>query len=212
MIRSPFPEYVGFAVRTKDGAAGFSLDPAEARLLSPRMVPKRRDEFVLGRAAAHAALNQLGFSAPPPVLQGPLHEPLWPQGYVGSITHTAGIAVCAVCSRRHAAGIGIDLESVLERFDQDIALAICTDDERRWVGPDALRLIRVFSAKEAVFKAFFPQVGMRLEFMDVQLVWRDNAFSGRFIKDVSPDTFCFEFEIGSLSLDGLVLSSLLLSP
>jgi len=206
MIRSPFQGYVGFAVRTKHGAAGFSLDPAEARLLSPRMALKRRDEFVLGRAAAHAALKQLGFSPPPPILQGPLYEPLWPEGYVGSITHTAGIAVCAVCSRDHAAGIGIDLESIPERFDQEFSQVVGMDEERAWVGQDALRLVRLFSAKETAFKAFFPQIGVYLDFMDAGLTWHGQGFRGRLMRPIGPYPPDFEFLVGSIVINTLVFS------
>jgi len=212
MINSPFPGYVGFAVRTKHGAAGFSLDPAEARLLSPRMALKRREEFVIGRAAAHAALKQLGFSPPPPILQGPLHEPLWPEGYIGSITHTAGIAACAVCSRDHAAGIGIDLENIPEQFDQDLSQIVSTDDERAWVGRDALRLIRLFSAKEAAFKGFFPQTGAYHDFMDAFLTWQGQGFCGRLLRSIGPYPPDFEFLVGSIVINTLVFSFMSLPP
>ena len=212
MITSPFASCVGFAARTIDSASDFTLDPAEARLLSPRMVHKRRDEFILGRAAAQAALMQLGICPPPPILQGPLHEPLWPEGYIGSITHTDGIAVCAVCSRDHAAGIGIDLEIIPEQFDQDLSQVVGMDDERAWVGRDALRFIRLFSAKEAAFKGFFPQVGAYLDFMDAGLTWQGQAFRGRLMRPIGPYPTDFEFLVGSIMIHTLVFSFMSLPP
>lgn len=212
MIASPFPGYVGFAARTKDSASDYSLDPAEARLLSPRMMPRRRDEFILGRAAAHGALMQIGISPPPAILQGPLHEPVWPQGYVGSITHTEGIAVCAVCSQDHAAGIGIDLERIPERFDQDFCQIVGTQDERAWVGGDALRLIRIFSAKEAAFKGFFPQAGAYLDFMDAGLSWNNQGFQGRLMRPIGPYPQGFEFLVGSIVISTMIFSFMSLPP
>jgi len=197
---------VGFAVRTRDAVADLSLDPAETRLLTPRMELKRREEFVLGRAAAHAALMQLGFNPPPPILQGPWREPIWPEGYIGSITHTEGIAVCAVCSRDHAAGIGIDLESIPERFDQEFCQVVGTKEERAWVDRDVLRLIRLFSAKEAAFKGFFPQTGAYLDFMDAVLTWQGQGFLGRLLRPIGLFPPDFEFLVGSMVIDTLVFS------
>lgn len=212
MIASPFPGCVGFAVVTKDCASGFSLDPTEARILSPRAALKRREEFVLGRAAAHAALKQIGFSTPPPILQGPQREPLWPAGHVGSITHTDGIAACAVCSQDHAAGIGIDLEIIPDRFDQDLCLVVGARDERAWVGGDTLRMARLFSAKEAVFKAMFPLAGVFLDFMDAGLIWHDQGFRGRLMRPIGPYPQGFEFPVGSIVMDTLIFSYMSLPP
>jgi len=212
MIASPFPECVGFAARTKGSASDFCLDPAEARLLRPQMAPKRRDEFILGRAAAHGALMQIGFSPPPAILQGLMREPLWPHGSVGSITHTEGIAVCAVCSQDHAAGIGIDLELIPERFDQDFCQVVGTEDERAWVGGDALRLIRLFSAKEAAFKGFFPQAGVYLDFMDAGLSWNNQGFRGRLMRPIGPYPQGFEFLVGSIVINTMIFSFMSLPP
>jgi len=212
MIESPFPGYVGFAVRTRESADGYRLDPAEARLVSPRMAHKRREEFVLGRAAAHAAFACLGVNPSPPILQGPMREPLWPEGYIGSITHTDGIAACAVCSRRHAAGIGIDLERVPQGFDQDLCEVVATDDERAWIDRDALRLIRLFSAKEAVFKGFFPQTGAHHDFLDTALTWQGQGFRGRLRRSIGAYPPGFEYLVGSMVIRRLVFSFMSLPP
>jgi hypothetical protein len=51
---------------------------AEAELLSPKTVSKRREEFAAGRTCARAALAMLGL-APNVVLRGLKREPLWPE-------------------------------------------------------------------------------------------------------------------------------------
>ena len=97
--------------------------------------------------------------------------PVWPPGVVGSISHKRDLCVVAVAPAQGRRGLGLDIEpdqparSGLERI-------VCRDDERRWVdaeGPEAAgrRCRVVFSAKEAVYKACFPELRERWSFQDV---------------------------------------------
>ena len=217
MMRSPFPPYVGFAVKTLDDLDGYCLSPEEAALLNPRAGKKRRDEFALGRAACLSALQQVGFRTPPPVLKGPRNEPLWPFGYVGAITHAAEIAVCAVCPAHKARGIGVDLEDIKVDVSEDVYHLVCTEEELAWVEEDRgscpVRFNRVFSAKEAAFKAFFTRAQVYLNFMDATLVWDEEKelFQGVLLQSAG-DAYSegYRFEVGSKLVQGLVFSFILL--
>ena len=72
-------------------------------------VEVRRREFVTARRCAREALAKLGH-APVPIRSGPMREPQWPAGMVGSITHTIGFRAAAIAPRGVLASVGIDTE------------------------------------------------------------------------------------------------------
>lgn len=154
----------------------------EERPLFSRAVPKRQLEFAAGRACAAVSLNALGLNGNF-VSIGENRMPVWPDGVVGSISHDSKLA-CAVVGRSDIwLGLGIDMETP-RRLAPSSAAVVCRDDERDqlglWpTGVDGLGL--VFSAKESVFKCYYPLEHMFLDFQDVALDWaRDAADRGRF--------------------------------
>ncbi len=107
-----------------------------------------------------------------PVLRGDHREPLWPPGVVGSITHTAGYAVAAVALAEAFGGIGVDLER--RRPMTDVKDQIVFGEERSSLEglaePELSdRIVAMFSAKESVYKAFFPRIGAFFGFDAVSL-------------------------------------------
>lgn len=133
----------------------------EADLLGPGATDRRRRAFTLGRAAARRALHKLGRGSPP-ILQGPAREPLWPDGVIGSITHTDGVALAAVAAADRYGGIGLDLEH-RGRWFPEMEAQVAFGEELRWLqslAPDAraAATVELFSAKESVYKAFFPRI------------------------------------------------------
>jgi len=217
MVTSPFPGYVGFAVKTKENLGEYSLTHEEARILSPSACKKRREEFLLGRAACNSALKQVGFASPPPVLKGPLNEPLWFKGYLGSITHTSHIAICAICPDSKAAGIGLDLEELEGDVSLETYRLVSAEEELQWIkanqAQSQLRFKRLFSAKEAAFKAFFPHAQEYLGFKDAAFSWgcEKNGFFGTLLRPIG-NTFPngYNFEVGSLIVDSFIFSFVLL--
>lgn len=145
---------------------GAALLPEEEPLVA-RAVDRRREEFTTARSCARQALAELGVPAAP-LLAGPGREPLWPAGVVGSLTHCTGYRAAAVARSADIAAIGIDAEphrplpaGVLPR----VALAEEMDALRglpRDVHWDRL----LFSAKESVYKAWYPLARRRLGFSD----------------------------------------------
>ena len=181
MIDSPFSEHIAFAEKSAGEEAGFSLFPEELAILSPNAVEKRRREFFLGRAAAHAAIGSLLGASLAPVLKGKQGEPIWPAGLVGSIAHSSDIAVAAVGKKHHFPGIGLDVESRERSVSLNISRHLCTPGEQEWVmesgGEAHEKLKMLFSAKEAIFKAFYPIEDVFLSYKDAELSW-DNARGG----------------------------------
>jgi 4'-phosphopantetheinyl transferase EntD len=120
-------------------------------------VAARRGEFATARACARLALQRIGVP-PGPILRGPKHEPLWPSGVVGSITHCAGYRAAAVARADHVLTIGIDAEPHAA-IEARVAARVMDAGERAWiaVAPAGIHWDRlIFSAKESVYKAWFP--------------------------------------------------------
>ena len=136
-----------------------------------KAAPKRRHEFSSGRFYARAALGALG--APHcPIAVAADRRPLWPDGYVGSISHSGQWCVAIAGRGDRYVGIGIDIERV------DAAAAavrddICRPDEEHGAVAvdgepvDAANVI--FVIKEAVYKAYYPSVLRFLDFHDLRV-------------------------------------------
>lgn len=172
---------------------GPDFDPAplvcaeELALVGPRAVEKRRRELLLGRAAAHLALHRAGLVERRPILRGVAGEPIWPAGWVGSITHSAGTALAAVAPASRMEGIGVDVEDLRREIGPEVREAICLPSERAWAEAGAAeRFTRVFSAKESVYKALFPRHRAVLRFQDVSLEWSSggDAFEATLLRGV----------------------------
>ncbi len=155
---------------------GFTLYPEELACLSPRASSKRRNDFHLGRAAAHEALLNIGLDGQA-ICKGANGAPLWPGDAIGSISHKDDVAVSVVAAAQTCRGLGVDLESVSTPMIKEVAGRICHDREMNWVleqdSTTDLRLKMIFSAKEAIFKAMNPLTGDYFSFKEVRLVWVD---------------------------------------
>jgi 4'-phosphopantetheinyl transferase EntD len=168
VIERLVPEGV-VVVSTRAASVDVELFPEERQAMG-QAVDKRRREFVTGRACAREALQQLGFG-PVAITSGPRGEPSWPRGVVGSITHCHGYRACAVARSGDVLGLGIDAETdeplpagVREQvaFGRELAMVA-----KRGPGVCLDRLL--FSAKEAVYKTWFPLTRRWLGFEDVEL-------------------------------------------
>ena len=144
---------------------------AEAEYASSRsMQPQRKMEFRVGRACAREALSRFGWAGWP-LLPTASRAPQWPDGIVGSITHSSDYCAVAVGRRRTWAGIGIDAEAI-GRVHESIAPMVCMRDEmsaleRCRANEKCALLALLFSAKESVFKAVFSGTGAVFEFKHI---------------------------------------------
>ncbi len=149
---------------------GEALLPEE-ELLVARAVGKRRAEFTTVRTCARIALGRLGLP-PGPLLSGSKREPLWPAGVVGSITHCDGYRAAAVARADLLASIGIDAEPH-EALPVGILDRVSLPAERAHLRelPPGVHWDRLlFSAKESVYKTWFPLTRRWLGFEDAALL------------------------------------------
>jgi 4'-phosphopantetheinyl transferase EntD len=158
--------------------------PQEEALLT-RAVPSRQAEFRAGRHAYRTALKGLGMTGGP-LLSGRQREPLWPDGILGSITHTGSYCVVALGRSSDWQGIAIDAEDDLP-LTADLLPLVCRPEERDrlahyrmsgLVSPCKL----IFSAKECIHKIYFPLNRHTLEFTDARIEL--DPGQGRFSADI----------------------------
>ncbi|MET8155297.1 4'-phosphopantetheinyl transferase superfamily protein [Sphaerisporangium sp. NPDC005289] len=206
MIKSILPDFVA-AVDVFTDPPDPMLFPEEEQVVV-HADDRRRQEFSTARVCAHDALRKLGVR-PGPVLPGLRGEPQWPTGVVGSITHCAGYRGAVVAAASKVTAIGIDAEPN-EPLVPGVLEAISLPEERESLAKLTARHPRVqwdrmlFSAKESVFKAWFPLAKRWLDFQDILInvdpangeftAWlriggprvrglRITVFSGRWVSD-----------------------------
>lgn len=152
-----FPEGLGWAVTEATGDPD-ALFPEE-RVAVARAIPARVAEFAGGRLAARAAMARLGLS-PCAIPARPDRAPHWPEGVVGSISHAGPVCLAVVGRSVEWEMIGVDLEPD-HPLPRDLVAEIATRDELARLAPlpETRAATRIFSAKEAAYKAQFPLTG-----------------------------------------------------
>ncbi|MGA8230381.1 MAG: 4'-phosphopantetheinyl transferase superfamily protein [Candidatus Acidiferrales bacterium] len=203
-----------FAILAVPDAKPADLHPQEAALISPSTVAAKRTSFTLGRNAAAQTLRAIGIDPAPPVLQGKGKNPLWPEQAVGSITHCEPWTICVAAKGSAAKALGVDLEDVRRVQNPDIGEVICTRSEMEWIAgsEDQLgSLIMVFSAKEAMYKAYYPFCRRYFDFTDAELAWdlAMGGFRGHLLTDLDKDhPRGHQFRVSCQRVGSLVLSVL----
>ncbi|MES1157694.1 MAG: 4'-phosphopantetheinyl transferase superfamily protein [Haliangium ochraceum] len=176
--RLPFGTCVGVALPDRappepDWPAG--LHPEE-RAFARRLSDVRSASWIGGRVALRAALDAAGLPSGAPILATAQGAPQLPAGLLGSISHKTGLAVAiAAADGDPAFTLGVDLELV-RLLRVDVSGRILTDGERAALPPPGpardRHLLRVFSAKEAIFKALSPRVGRFIGFREAEIAFR----------------------------------------
>lgn len=136
------------------------------RFLPPELpetfAKSRKREFLLGRSCAAETLYKLG---------GPVEQalfkiaddrlPIWPKGWIGSISHSPVGAVAIVSKSSFTSVLGVDMHSMRD-VPADISAFhfVASRSEYAVVArlPPTERCAIIFSTKEALFKALYPTV------------------------------------------------------
>lgn len=167
-----------------------ALLPEEREAIAQARASRQR-EFATGRHLARILLRQLG-AGEVAIPRNPDRTACWPIGWVGSITHSEH--VCAVVAARASdcLGLGIDLEPD-RAVKPGLERMICFGDELAWIaaegeGARGRRCRMVFSAKEAVYKAFHPRTRRvwRFEEVALEIDLAGARFEARLPSDAGP--------------------------
>ncbi|WIG71107.1 4'-phosphopantetheinyl transferase superfamily protein (plasmid) [Photobacterium damselae] len=138
---------------------------------------KRRREYLAGRFCARKALDLGGkFDLPPPSSNAD-RSPKWPDGIIGSISHTDHLAAACIVSSSHYRSLGIDIEPIMGRKTcKMISKDVLVEGEYYVNRPKSLHNLReeeyttlIFSAKESIYKSLYRDVGQMFGFEAVRL-------------------------------------------
>jgi 4'-phosphopantetheinyl transferase EntD len=191
------------------------LFPEEEALMA-KAIDKRRREFATARGCARSALATLGV-VPVPILSEERGAPRWPPGIVGSITHCSGYRAAAVARTRDLLTIGLDAEPN-EVLPGGVLEAISLPGERVRLGslaaatPETCWDRLLFSAKESVYKSWYPLARCWLGFDDADITINpaDGTFEARLLV-AAPVVGGFSlagFTGRWLACDGLILTAI----
>ncbi len=204
------------AVDTFTDRVDIELFPEEEAALA-RAVNMRRHAFISVRACARDALARLGV-APEPILPGESGAPSWPNNVVGSMTHCDGYRAAVVARPAELASIGIDAEPDAPLPEGTLDLIAIADDllgiatvSRIGVAGDRL----LFSAKESVYKAWFPLARRWLGFDDAAVSLRaDGTFTAQLLVDgtIEGGRVLTRFEGRWLAARGLLATAVIVPP
>ncbi|WP_371096675.1 4'-phosphopantetheinyl transferase family protein [Streptomyces sanglieri] len=190
MIEKILPSRVAVAEAFSDLPDAVLLPAEEA--LTRGFVAKRRGEFATARHCARLALGSLGIP-PVPILKGARGAPIWPENTVGSLTHCTGYRAAVVAHRADVRSVGIDAECDAPLpADVHGSIALATEQRRErelcleQPGINWDRLL--FSAKEAVYKTWFPLTHRWLGFEEADIeLCPDGSFTAEILtSDLEP--------------------------
>ena len=181
MLPNPFPDHISFCLLPIHSTSNQKLHPAEENYFSQLSSVSRKEHYRSGRICAGEVLSKLGTLGQPVLRDPQTREPLWPEGISGAITHSGNWAAAAAGKTSDVLGVGIDLEDLERQVDSRISRHVCIPEEQKWLqecGEDFLEqnLKIIFSAKESIFKAFFPYTRTYLHFHDARILMEQTFF------------------------------------
>ncbi|WP_079704493.1 4'-phosphopantetheinyl transferase family protein [Plantibacter cousiniae (nom. nud.)] len=152
----------------------------------------RSTESRSARDCAGAALAMLGQrSADIPTGEG--GQPVWPTGFVGSLSHCPGFTIAAVGRVGVASAIGIDVE-VHRPVRPAVAATIVCGSETSMLTrlasshPAVAWSAVLWSVKESVFKAWYPLTGRWVDYTACEVVIHPDrgSFDARVLAPAGP--------------------------
>ncbi|WP_221923002.1 4'-phosphopantetheinyl transferase family protein [Corynebacterium parakroppenstedtii] len=172
-------------------------------------VPLRRAQFADARACARNALTDLiGHDhADTVIAKGERGMPLFPHGIVGSLTHTTGFRAAVVARTNTLKSIGVDAE-VAKPLPDGVSNVVLTPrdlqniaavrqhgqqdvqhnkSDPRFSSTEKILETVVFSAKEALYKSWFPLTHVFLDFAEADIELRHD---GTLTASVHHDAAC----------------------
>ena len=204
MLPNPFPDHISFCLLPIHSTSNQKLHPAEENYFSQLSSVSRKEHYRSGRICAGEVLSKLGTIGQPVLRDPQTREPLWPEGISGAITHSGNWAAAAAGKTSDVLGIGIDLEDLERQVDSRISRHVCLPEEQKWLQECREECLEqnlkiIFSAKESIFKAFFPYTRTYLHFHDARILMEQTFFQNSkpdslSVKEKNSKPGKFEFE------------------
>ncbi len=184
--------------------------PTALQMMINNAAKKRQAEFIAGRYCVVRALMTLTNLDNYWVSNRSDRSPLWPEGIVGSISHSKTIATAIVARQSYARSVGVDIEAIIPdqqaRQLASIILAGSTLTTNEYSFSQFVTLI--FSAKETLFKAIYPLLGKMMDFDDVictlvdsqRCICRLILQKGRYYSDIKQREFDIAYAFNETSV------------
>lgn len=172
-------EVIAYASRT--GLVCDQLYEEERDYVS-RAVVRRKAEFGTARVLVRSALQERGFPAQP-FLPREDRSPRWPDGVIGSISHTDNLCGVVISTSKQLLSIGFDIEA--DRSEKEgLKHLVLTPRESSELSTDGSNNVEwmiglIFSIKEAIYKCQFPITGQFVNFIDVGVAIDQDSSSYR---------------------------------
>ena len=149
---------------------------------------KRLQDFSTGRYCARKALAAIG-PENAEILVGDDKQPIWPIGYVGSISHSGKLVGAVTGKTSQIRSIGLDIETI-GKIKPEMWRLLYTEAEtdflNSFTGEElAYYTTLLFGFKESFYKLQFPLTKTFLNFTDVELKSFGNKFELQVLKDFS---------------------------
>lgn len=121
----------------------------------------RKEEFVAARACAIKAFKEFGLEVSN-IKKDESRKPIWPKGFMGSLSHTKNIAMASIYKEGYCQSVGIDCEIMIkdDKFEKIKSYITRKEDIDFFhtIASNKLMLAHtlMFSAKESLYKAINP--------------------------------------------------------
>lgn len=130
--------------------------------------PQRQAEFIMGRRCARSALEALGYNHANNAIETSKEGlPVWPKGFLASISHSKGLCGAVAASSKEYQLLGFDIEKT-NRLSNSASKRVIHPIEAEQEPTQRIASI-LFSLKEAFYKAQYPIFGVSANFDDLAL-------------------------------------------
>ncbi len=210
-----------FSLASSSDILNFDLSTEEQVILAKFKSEKKKIEFSLGRTVAKSVLNELLPEKSHSLLPRDSGEVIWPVNYCGSISHCnlyregekqkQLIAISLVCKTEEFTSVGVDIEHIERKLSNGMFQKIACESEIKSFSREPDAALKIFCAKEAIYKALFPKVNTYIGFLDVILEpsSKKNIYKATLVKDFN--TYYsqgFNFEVHIMKHQELMLAFL----
>jgi 4'-phosphopantetheinyl transferase EntD len=186
-----------FFIIKKSDILSLELENLKKKIFIPDTVhsyhPEKLKDYQLGRLCAAKAF-QMYSNDTISCLDLPSNSdrsPKWPDGIVGSISHSKDYVAAVVSNASDLAGIGIDLE-IMGRAKLELTAHLKTSKDLIFHPDfsDKELLTLIFSAKESLYKALYPIVKQFFGFEAAAIThinFSQSTFTCELLKDLSAE-------------------------
>lgn len=166
-VTNPLGEQIQLEIDEMNIKLPFKLASAHAN---------RKSQFLTGRFCAYKALVSMGYAHSEAEFDLPVGNdggPIWPEGYIGSITHSDKVIKAIASKSSIYQGLGLDCQTLMnDKTYQNIKTKILTTNELKLKVPnlnDLEMATLIFSTKEAIYKCLRPLCGKFFGFYDAEI-------------------------------------------